>query len=835
MITEIQNFRQKYPEYDDLDDVTLATKLASKDPEYEDLPSKVKSESGLMKDVVPADPRETISQGPPKWTEPVKTGFETLGLLGGGAIGGLSAPVAGPFTPAVSAATAGAGYALGKKAYGGLMDLLGIRTSPFTKKPQTPLESMGTTGKDILEGATIQSGGDVAGNVLGKVITTGKQLLQAPFGKATSSPESTELARIYKEFNIPASPSDLLPHSKTLSILEGVAGYRPGSGDVMLKKASEKIDALNKAREVLIDKQAPADTVEVIGGRIKKEAEGILEKYTGAKGQKLSQLVDDFTGQVGTKGKYEAGQTFSQIMQGDRQSRGESVRNLYSTVRELLPQKGKDIVELSPETISMVDRLLQQETSKIPPLQNKDVVRILQSLKKTNKTELPEGVSSIMLEKDPQLKAMVTEEYGPKTTWEGLQQNRSELLEKIRLIKQTQRQPTNETRIYSELTDALDQDMGRYAETQGGDIWASYKAASGEAKKMHELYDKDILRIMDKSPEDILKSVVNSGEVTLLRQIKNAVGEQGIVPMRQGFFKQMIDASTINGIINTKKLGANLSRLGEETLSELSTPTQRQMLQKIIKTGESITHKMGTMKTVEFLETLSGTSNEKIVNAIIKPNNTYNVRLAKKLLEPERFKEIESASLEKMFIMSGTGNYLPVSSVKAWRQYDAPMKELLSPEKYRAVTDFLKGGINMTKVEALAKNASQTGQVLLGSQIGSQIMKNPLVTGKLVVLPWMLAKIYTNPTATAWMTKALKVEPTSPIAISHFIKALSVIGVNLSEQPERGNQPERPVPPPVQVQPPVTPQSQPAPSPSQPSRVMNGKSYFFIDGKWKEE
>jgi len=46
MIKEIQNFRQKYPQYEDMDDVTLANQLATKYPEaYGDLPDLVKKET----------------------------------------------------------------------------------------------------------------------------------------------------------------------------------------------------------------------------------------------------------------------------------------------------------------------------------------------------------------------------------------------------------------------------------------------------------------------------------------------------------------------------------------------------------------------------------------------------------------------------------------------------------------------------------------------------------------------------------------------------------------------------------------------------------------------
>lgn len=45
MIEEIKNFREKYPEYNDIDDLNLAKKLSIKYPEYNDLPNKVSRES----------------------------------------------------------------------------------------------------------------------------------------------------------------------------------------------------------------------------------------------------------------------------------------------------------------------------------------------------------------------------------------------------------------------------------------------------------------------------------------------------------------------------------------------------------------------------------------------------------------------------------------------------------------------------------------------------------------------------------------------------------------------------------------------------------------------
>ncbi len=55
-IPELEKFRQKYPEYNDMDDLTLATKLVEKYPEYSDLLDKVKTP--IAKNI----PQESIGQ-----------------------------------------------------------------------------------------------------------------------------------------------------------------------------------------------------------------------------------------------------------------------------------------------------------------------------------------------------------------------------------------------------------------------------------------------------------------------------------------------------------------------------------------------------------------------------------------------------------------------------------------------------------------------------------------------------------------------------------------------------------------------------------------------------
>lgn len=480
-----------------------------------------------------------IRTAPPKWTKPVETTLETLGLVGGGLAGGLSAPIAGPWTPAVSAVTAGAGYELGRKAHRGLMGMLGIETSPYAyrEKSETPLESMGTTVKGVLEGTQIEMGGGIAGKIGSAVATPIKQLFKAPFGTAMVSPESQELARIYKEFNIPGTASDLIPSSKTLSIAEGVLGYRPVAGDVMLKNALKKIDALNNARLQLINRKVPSDTIEVVGNRIRKEAEDMLSRYTNAKGQKLSNMVDDFTSKMGISGKYDVGKRFTETMVGARQVRHDIAENLFNQEREMLPMKGDDIVPLSDEVISLSKDLVKRETSKPAPLQNKELLGILKAFG-GGEAKLPQGVTPWEMARDSELRKMVESRFKPELTWNGMKETRSDLLERIRGIYKTMGEPTKESGMYTALEKAIDRNMETFAEKQGGDIWKIHLSANKVTREMHEIFDKDILKIMRSNPEDILNRIVNKGEVTLLKQVREAAGEDALIPLRQGFLNK---------------------------------------------------------------------------------------------------------------------------------------------------------------------------------------------------------------------------------------------------------------------------------------------------------
>lgn len=699
----------------------------------------------------------------PWYVQAIEPTLEGAGMITGGLLGAAS-PV-----PGGTILGSAGGYAGGKGIARKIRQILG-----YDKPTNIKQEALNIT-KDVGVGGLIDYTGGLAGKVIGKAGTEINQILKGPFGKFLSTDAGKERMRIFDEFGITPSPADILPDSKTLSIVESVLGYRPISGDVMLKRAIEKTDTLNKARLALIGKKAPDQTIERLGLQIKKEAESMLSKYAEGNQAKLAAMVEDFSTKMGLTGYHEAGARFATVMEGARANAKSLVDEAYTAYQGKLPQMGDDIIPMD-NTMDIAQKLMKEETASAIP--NKGTVNVLSRLG-GKKAELPEGVTDEMVQKFPEIQAAIDEVTNPNMTWLGLKKTRTKLLDRVREIKRATGGHTEESRAYSMLADAIDKDMESFAMKQGGDIWPLYQNARDLASKYHEIYDKDVLKIMNSNPEDIVKRIVKNGEVTLFRQIQQAGGENAIIPLRQATFREMLESSTQNDVLNTKKLASKMRVLGE-ALDELITPEQKNVLNEIIKSGQFMLNRGKDMKTVHFLETLMGTSNEGIVNAIFKPNNIQNIRIAKRLLSQERMDDVTAFAIEKVLKMSGTGNYLPVTSAREAAKYLDPLKELLPASRYKSLIDFISLGQNMTKVEALAKNASQTGQVLLGSQIASSVMRKPSVgmITSILGVPYVVARIYTSDAALKYFTKAITVSPYSGQAVANYVKAMSIVVLN---------------------------------------------------------
>lgn len=693
---------------------------------------------------------------------------------------------------------AGLGYGMAKEIESNIEPLFDTR-----KKLAPPEKGMERAKRNVAIGMGIEAGGQALG--------AGVNMLS---GKMTGelAPELEAIRGIFRKFDIKPLPSEVAP-SKTKSIIEGTLSYTPMSGDVFYQRGMQRIEQNDRIMQYLINKKAPQNTIEYVGNLIKRDAKTILERYSDKKTGEINSLVERLTSKYGVTGKVGAGETFGNIMEGNRMARRAEIDTLEDSLQSALPQAGKDKITISPETISSIRALRGEELSKSPPLRNQTVLNILNSYLPKAKGKLPKDVAAAIeknpsiLSRDPKLKAMV-DEYAAEQpvikTWEGLRNDRSELLDMSRKIYTKEHRATKESRVWDTLSDRLNKEMETYAESTGGNVWESYNAAREATRKMHELYDKDLLKVMSKKPEDIVDNIVKSGDkgFTLIKQIKEATGEEGIIPLRSAFFKKQLDGATVNGVLQPAKLQANMRKVGDELKNEFLLPEQRGMIDKIINRGIQINTKVGK-NTIDFLETISGGSNERIITSLVKPENIYNIRIAKRLLPPERIEQLTSSVLEnQVFKISGTGRMQPVSSAKQFDTYKTVLKELIPPERFKDLSDFIKMGRHSVTMEKLATNVSQTGQVFIGHSIINQYMKalgqiatGHIPTGTMTALKEtsqllaskILAKIYLSDIAARYFTRSMRLPPNSAEAISNFAKALGIVAMREGPKEQQEN------------------------------------------------
>jgi hypothetical protein len=293
---------------------------------------------------------------------------------------------------------------------------------------------------------------------------------------------------------------------------------------------------------------------------------------------------------------------------------------------------------------------------------------------------------------------------------------------------------------------------------------------------------------MQSNPESVIKRVVQTGDrgVTLLRQIKAISGEEGLVPLRQAAFGEMVTAAVKEDRFSGKALKGVMNRIGNETLDELLTEGQKKFLndlanKEIVFAAEIA--KGSKKEVINFLEKISRKDDRGVVGMILQPGNDRYVHIAEKVFTPERMKEIKSMALEQVFKRNASGDIMPTSSMKALKTstgqgLEVPLKRLLRNEgdtNYEQLKAFLEMSSNMRRIEELAANTSRTaGTWHMMREIG-QAISHPVSTAAAVVSQYTLARMYFSPVARKLMIQAWRLPSGSQAAIESFTKAAMIV------------------------------------------------------------
>ncbi len=169
----IAEVRAQYPQYADMSDAALADALHKKF--YADLP---KAEFDAKIGLKPIDNRPAWGQENPRAYEVAQTARKYLGPAveaGASAVGGVLGAPAGPIGVVGGA---GLGYGIGKE----ITNLADIALGNV--KQQAPAADVSRAAKNVLEGATMEVGGQVAAPIIAKAVGKVVDIAQMPLQKA---------------------------------------------------------------------------------------------------------------------------------------------------------------------------------------------------------------------------------------------------------------------------------------------------------------------------------------------------------------------------------------------------------------------------------------------------------------------------------------------------------------------------------------------------------------------------------------------------------------------------------------------------------------------------
>lgn len=424
---------------------------------------------------------------------------------------------------------------------------------------------------------------------------------------------------------------------------------------------------------------------------------------------------------------------------------------------------------------------------------------------------------------------------------------------------------TREGRVYAQLAGGLKEDMATFAKKANPEAYKSFKEGKDLWRETEELFDRDTLKIMRMAPEDVVKTM-SPGEVKNVVRLKEILGEKDFQPFENALIRNIVSFDK-DGVINLAKTKVNINKYGE-TVKNVLSPEKKALLDGFIADANKIEQSYartkvlsdslvydsnGTIKldatkkklltnreslsqhytpediakiddtvaqvqninlkavarnkqeAVEFLGSIVGSDNAGVVKAIVKPHNTINIKFMQRILGRERTKEVQEEFLKEYILkINKFGYYSPAKAATTFNQYQSTMKSLMKPDEYHELSNLMELNKRAELLSKMADNPSQTGQTLVGYEIGKKVLNStsalllasvgvgymgfPMAAGGLaaagaaVATPYALAKIYLSKAGRQWLTLGYTIPAGSQESAKLLMRLSGIAGVDLTQQ-----------------------------------------------------
>jgi hypothetical protein len=144
-------------------------------------------------------------------------------------------------------------------------------------------------------------------------------------------------------------------------------------------------------------------------------------------------------------------------------------------------------------------------------------------------------------------------------------------------------QSTQKGRLLYQIKQGLQKDLDNYLRTQPKEARALNTLAKKKYTEFSQTFKSDEIRdLADKDPMAIVKYLINTGRVKEFDMVKRAIGKEGIKPVQQLFFQDIIDqAISESGKLNMKAIDKVMASYKPEILSRVMDPKAVKELKEI--------------------------------------------------------------------------------------------------------------------------------------------------------------------------------------------------------------------------------------------------------------
>ncbi len=701
--------------------------------------------------------------------------IEGAGMIAGGLAGSAVTPIAG------TVGGAALGYAGARSLTKGIESLLGYST------PETIPEAFKRAGQDVISGTAMEMGGQVGGKIIGSAIDK----IAAPWANRITS-KTTEAISKSAEEDIPLSAADIT-RSRSQALAENVLSNAPLSAGMVQRFKLNQLQKLTEYRNRLISENGSPDTIENIGLQVKSSIDDFIKKTGLIKDARVDAIRNDLLKKIGSTDTYEElGISLQKAIADKSKIMMTKGSELFNRVGELVPQGA--IVE-TPILKSKASDLLAEQM-KLPQSQrNSGIINLLQDLKTGQINKPTSEVSTLIdpISMKPYPATNVTQTV-KGYDWGTAQAIRSDLGSKIAEQDAAfkMQQPgmkflsNNEGGIYKQLRSALNNDMESFANKSGGDIKDAFDVANSFYKEGKQLFNKtDMFRVLKSNPERVVDMIIRPGGISEIKMIKDAVGESGFQPLKNKFQEQLIaNSNDANGVFSGDKLLKNLASYGDETLLQVFKKPELDALRNIATGAKHIQNTPDVNKFYVNLVKSLDKQPENIANIIIRPDNTRNILLTKKVLGDKGWADVKAKFFEQLLtedkeIAGITGSIVSPQRVltRINKYSDNTLNKVFNPIEFQKIKDFKLMAEYVQGAEKIAGNPSGTAQNVIAWAQGALLLHNPLTGSMSVITPYMLGKLYFQPGISKYLTTGLKTPAGTKAGIELATKLITLMNL----------------------------------------------------------